>query len=73
MKNNSEFICDRCEGSGSKFDPTINMKVRCQQCGGVGKLDWIENIVGKEVPSIIWGQKTLMPTFSVYSKISGTI
>lgn len=46
-----EVICDKCDGSGiiqttdKKF---FIHKRQCDQCKGDGKLDWIENVVGKE-------------------------
>ena len=44
--NKSEFgyiICDKCKGIGNLLDV-----VKCQKCYGSGKLNWIENIFGKE-------------------------
>jgi RecJ-like exonuclease len=38
-----EIICDKCHGFGKK--PGTNLV--CRKCGGEGKLDWIENVVGK--------------------------
>jgi len=49
-----EVICDQCNGEtfvryteqrGKGFYP---MKKTCDKCNGTGKLDWIENVVGKE-------------------------
>jgi len=33
-----EVICDKCHGKGGW----------CEKCHGDGKLDWVENIVGKK-------------------------
>ncbi len=54
-----EVKCDKCEGNGLAKKPkifrdsggtyiTIDMNHTCRKCKGDGKLDWIENIVGKE-------------------------
>jgi len=49
-----EVICNKCDGEtfiryteerGNGFYP---MKIVCNKCNGTGKLDWIENIVGKK-------------------------
>ena len=48
-----EIICSECEGRGTK-PSSINsatMASICKKCQGDGKLDWIENIVGK-VPKL---------------------
>ena len=54
--NPGEIICDKCNGTGLVDDPPKSFsitghipgdKYRCQKCKGTGKLDWIENIVGK--------------------------
>ena len=47
-----EFICDTCHGR-KLIDHNI-----CPKCNGAGKVDWIENIIGKQAP-LIWGQKTI--------------
>jgi len=38
-----ELICDQCKGNGDSI--TYNP---CSKCLGSGKLDWIENVVGKK-------------------------
>ena len=52
----SEHICDKCGGTGrintySPYNSYIRArrrKVFCPMCQGTGRLDWIENIVGKK-------------------------
>jgi len=49
-----EVICDKCNGTGGEYqDPNVGPKmsnyfIKCDKCYGSGKLDWIENIVGKK-------------------------
>jgi len=44
-----EIICPKCNGSGldQTRDQTGINKYHCQKCNGTGRLDWIENIIGK--------------------------
>ena len=42
-----EYICDRCGGVGA-LPNTIGDS--CNRCLGTGKLNWIENVFGKEKP-----------------------
>lgn len=53
------MICPECNGTGiSEYVQEINIqnyqtitgKTFCKKCLGNGKLDWIENLVGKENP-----------------------
>jgi DnaJ-class molecular chaperone len=47
--NEGEMICDKCEGVGG-IPPKIQLvqlQTMCPKCKGSGKVDWIENIVGK--------------------------
>ena len=37
-----KVVCDRCGGSG------FIEKRMCSKCHGDGKLDWIENVIGKK-------------------------
>lgn len=37
-----EYECSECNGTGKAGIPYL-----CPRCQGAGKLDWIENIVGK--------------------------
>ena len=47
-----EVICSKCEGVGFvdkiKSDNTSLYKGSCPKCHGTGKLDWIENVLGKK-------------------------
>jgi len=50
--NEGEMVCDKCEGFGSipsKLKPR-EIACICKKCNGTGKVDWIENIVGKKPP-----------------------
>jgi len=59
-----EVYCDECNGSGNraKWDqiPDYKCYLPCNKCHGKGKLDWIENVVGKKRDKIkinmIYGQ-----------------
>jgi len=56
--NEGEVICDQCNGKGyEKYtEPKGNnfyiKKRTCIKCHGDGKLDWLENITGKENTAI---------------------
>ncbi len=41
-----EEICSECGGSGAVGGKWFNRR-SCPKCLGDGKLDWIENVVGK--------------------------
>jgi len=51
-----EGICDQCIGTGYELNIPIerynagyyNKHYKCSKCQGEGKLDWVENIVGKK-------------------------
>ena len=43
-----EMVCDKCEGGGKSWIYTTP----CSKCQGEGKVDWIENIVGRK-PELI--------------------
>jgi len=54
--NEDEIICSQCNGEGFIIEEVgkeewderkIPIKNICDKCLGTGKLDWIENIVGK--------------------------
>lgn len=55
--NPGEIICDKCNGRGLTYTPSSKFSItghmsgdqyKCIKCKGTGKLDWIENIVGKK-------------------------
>jgi len=54
MNDGSEFICKKCEGTGRGVKLSTHYGMRkgtyaiCPDCYGKGKLDWIENILGKK-------------------------
>ena len=45
-----EVICIECNGTGGIILGSFNNPdlIYCNKCNGTGKLDWIENIVGKK-------------------------
>ena len=43
-------ICNRCDGTGKINSATWGFQQVCTKCWGEGKLDWIENVVGKQQP-----------------------
>lgn len=48
-----EVICNKCVGIGVDKILTISkttIKIKCNKCLGVGKLDWLENLLGKVIP-----------------------
>jgi hypothetical protein len=57
MENNlnpGEVICDECEGGRFRYDLDnydIGKYNTCPKCHGIGKLDWVENVVGKKEPT----------------------
>jgi len=50
-----EVVCDECKGTGYDLEipkqknsnPYYMKHYNCPKCFGLGKLDWVENIVGK--------------------------
>ena len=46
-----EVICNECNGTGLKTNQVYHP---CPKCYGTGKLDWIENIVGRNMDYEIW-------------------
>lgn len=55
--NPGEVKCKNCNGYGS-LNPYLKKKssksysligIKCPKCLGTGKLDWIENVVGKKI------------------------
>jgi hypothetical protein len=50
MNDYSKYSCKKCNGSGKYYRCNLNrqaMPTRCDECGGDGYLDWVENVVGK--------------------------
>lgn len=50
--NEGEMICDKCEGTGedsSQSASSVYSFTRfCKKCLGTGKVDWVENAMGKK-------------------------
>jgi len=56
--NEGEMVCNKCDGYGSpstiktkgffKKQIRVFQDAHCSKCWGSGKVDWIENIVGKK-------------------------
>ena len=44
-----EVSCNKCNGTGN-----YNTQLVCPKCYGTGKLDWIENVVGKHKNYQLW-------------------
>jgi len=42
-----EMICSRCCGTGGFYHIINKCDIICSKCNGEGKLDWVENVVGK--------------------------
>ena len=55
--NEGELICDKCKGRGHLR--RIRARSICRKCHGTGKVDWIENIVGKKMPEGIPTQRAV--------------
>jgi len=54
--------CSRCNGVGNieyKAGGNLSVSRECTKCKGTGTLDWIENIVGKKTPDLVWDSPTL--------------
>jgi len=46
-----EVLCDECDGKGEvqhQIDDCQTTEIRCSKCLGHGKLDWVENAMGKK-------------------------
>lgn len=63
------MICDKCDGRGS-FTVNHELGRLCPKCQGAGKVDWIENIVGKK-PKPFMGSSSYA-TWSTGMSSSGT-
>ena len=59
--------CDKCDGKGY-LERTISYTITCNKCGGEGKLDWIEMVLGK--PEDDW--KYCSFSSSTFSSSSGS-
>jgi DnaJ-class molecular chaperone len=44
--------CDKCGGEGTIYKHNIYMNKPCDKCFGKKELDWVENIVGVDLPMI---------------------
>jgi len=67
MSKDGKIDCPECNGKGNK-ENEYNWSILCQKCHGSGKLDWIENIKGKEpIPSIssVWATSSSVDPNSV--------
>lgn len=69
-----EIICDRCNGTGDAGDNQFpgawrSWEPTCNKCWGAGKLNWIENVFGKDCPGAFSGTSG---TFGSSSGVSGT-
>jgi len=66
-----EVICPQCEGTGkpnnNKFENFYLVPKVCDKCHGSGKLDWIENIVGKKEPAQTRNMKFLNELYGSFS------
>lgn len=50
MSEYEKYKCNKCNGEGKYYHCNKNMQarlMRCNECGGDGYLDWVENVVGK--------------------------
>ena len=73
MENNlkpGDVICNKCNGSGddSRYEEFLDKDkyyYKCPKCQGEGKLDWIENVVGKKTPNPIMSGVTWLPPSAV--------
>jgi len=63
--------CTKCKGKGYVMDSTITSRIShvCSKCKGVGKLDWIEQVLGKK--SLLRGRYYY--EFSLYSAGSSKV
>lgn len=74
-----ELVCDKCEGKGGNAynhpsdDLTKPEWVRCQKCQGTGKVDWIENIVGKKPPEMFGSSSTSGSSGGTFAKMQSDV
>ena len=62
-----EIKCDKCKGK-KNINRGVYGIVPCSKCKGVGKLDWIKNVVGKREPNPIMNGVTWLPSSTVKPK-----
>jgi len=62
-----EVICDECDGNKSNLVDNFYY-FKCNKCHGTGKLDWIENIVGKRTSNPIMNGVTWLPPSALEPK-----
>jgi len=67
-----EVICDRCKGTCHEPNSSDNDELCteiCGKCFGHGKLDWIENIIGKvrKILSADWSFSSSVNVKTIYS------
>jgi len=68
-----EIKCYQCKGTGYELeinDYPYGYRIHppCSKCNGDGKLDWIENIVGKKIPNPTMNGVTWLPSSTVKPK-----
>lgn len=54
--HDGEMFCHKCDGKGRVSLPIhrsnprfVQATLQCDKCLGDGKIDWIENVVGKKI------------------------
>jgi hypothetical protein len=55
MIDGFEFICKACNGTGRGHKLSNEKWTWCIYCAGQGRLNWIENVVGKKYPFVASG------------------
>lgn len=68
-----EMICEVC--NGHRYIKKNNVKIPCFHCQGTGKLDWIENIIGKTFQLSPCSRSTLGPWINsiFYDKVTNKL
>jgi DnaJ-class molecular chaperone len=57
-EENEFYVCNECTGKGyQKEKRDVYVRI-CPKCKGAGRLDWIENIVGKKSRNKIYFDPT---------------
>ncbi len=62
-----EMACNDCKGTGN-IEFNADVLITCIKCQGAGKVDWIENIVGKKLLERIPTQKAIKAYINAKSK-----